>query len=209
MEALLNLIIENLSHLIEVGGFIMPPLMIATLVLWYGLGARIVLLRRGSKRSVRSLVERYHLHEDEISPKGVIDQAVVAGLKIKKSGRVHVRRYLDDCFSDFNRPLNKHARLIRTIVIVAPLAGLLGTVTGMIETFNSLADMTLFSQTGGIAGGISQAMFTTQMGLAVAIPGLILDRILKKKQTRIERELAQLKDILCSSDFDEMTSKRV
>ena len=64
--------------------------------------------------------------------------------------------------------------------MVAPLAGLLGTVAGMIETFDSLGSMSLFSQSGGVAGGISQALISTQMGLAVAIPGLLAGRILRK-----------------------------
>ena len=92
-------------------------------------------------------------------------------------------------------------------MIIAPIAGLLGTVTGMIETFDSLGDMALFTQTGGIAGGISQALFTTQMGLAIAIPGLIIERLLKKKQTRLEIELAQVKDILCSEEFTQKVQR--
>jgi len=206
---MLNKFLDSFAHFIEVGGFVMPPLMVGTLVLWYALGQRMSLLKRGNKRSVRVLIERYHGREDEITAKGVIDQAVIVGLKLKKSGRANLRRYLDDYFNDFDQRLNKYSRLIRTIVIVAPIAGLLGTVSGMIETFDSLGDMALFTQTGGIAGGISQALFTTQMGLAVAIPGLILDRVLKRKQTHLERELAQIKDILCSNDFEQITSQQV
>jgi len=68
----------------------------------------------------------------------------------------------------------------------------------MIETFDSLGDMSLYSQSGGIAGGISQALFTTQMGLAVSIPGLVVNGILHRRQKDIELELAQIKDILCT-----------
>ena len=75
---------------------------------------------------------------------------------------------------------------IQSIVIVAPLLGLLGTVIGMIETFDSLQDSSMYSQSGGIAGGISQALVTTQMGLLVAIPGLLIGRQLDKKQKSIE-----------------------
>lgn len=71
--------------------------------------------------------------------------------------------------------------LTRSCVIVAPLLGLLGTVTGMIETFVSLKDMSLHAASGGVSGGISQALLTTQMGLVVAIPGLIADRMLRAR----------------------------
>jgi biopolymer transport protein ExbB len=60
----------------------------------------------------------------------------------------------------------------------------------------------LFSQSGGIAGGISQALITTQMGLAVAIPGMIVNGVLQRKQKSIDLELAQLKDILCAQYQD-------
>ena len=73
-------------------------------------------------------------------------------------------------------PSMSFGTLARSVVIVAPLAGLLGTVSGMIETFDALADMTLFSQSGGIAGGISQALITTMAGLTVGIPALIAYR---------------------------------
>ncbi len=62
---------------------------------------------------------------------------------------------------------------IKVIAAVAPLLGLLGTVTGMIETFQAI---TLFG-TGDprlMAGGISQALVTTVLGLAVAIPLVLL-----------------------------------
>ncbi|MEO0336904.1 MAG: DUF3572 family protein, partial [Pseudomonadota bacterium] len=77
--------------------------------------------------------------------------------------------------------------VVSTIVAVAPLMGLLGTVAGMIVTFRSMESMALFSQGGGIAGGISQALITTQMGLAVAIPGVLIGRHLSAKQKTFEQ----------------------
>ena len=78
-------------------------------------------------------------------------------------------------------------------MVLAPLAGLLGTVTGMMETFDSLATMALFTQSGGVAGGISQALISTQMGLAVAIPGVIAGRLIDRKQSNLTTELEELK----------------
>ena len=194
---MLNELISNLDEFIEVGGFVMPPLILLTIMLWYALGHRYSILKRGSKRSVRELIDLYQLDASR-STKGIIDQAALRGVTIKKVKNENLRKYLDDSFNDFHMPLEKYSRFIKTIVAIAPIAGLLGTVAGMIETFDSLGDMALFTQTGGIAGGISQALFTTQMGLAIAIPGLIIERLLNKKQTLLEMELAQIKDILCS-----------
>lgn len=88
--------------------------------------------------------------------------------------------------------LGGYAVLIRTVVACAPLAGLLGTVIGMIETFRGLGEMALFAKGGGIAGGIGEALVSTQMGLMVAVPGLILGRLLDAAQRRREAELDEL-----------------
>lgn len=83
--------------------------------------------------------------------------------------------------SQWQGALKQHQQFLRSLVIVAPLLGLLGTVIGMIETFSSLETTALHTQGGGIAAGISQALITTQMGLLVAIPGLLGSRQLNKK----------------------------
>ena len=72
--------------------------------------------------------------------------------------------------------LERFLTLIKLIAAIAPLMGLLGTVTGMIVTFQS---MTLFG-TGDpklMAGGISQALVTTVLGIVVALPTLFLHSI--------------------------------
>ena len=154
-------------------------------------------LKRGNRRSVRVLVEKY-LDGYPRKPSGIIDTAVVRGIDLMKKGLPDFRRRLDADFSEFETEISRYSVLVRSLVISAPLLGLLGTVGGMIETFDSLGDMSLFSQSGGIAGGISEALFTTQMGLAVAIPGLLVGRVLDRRQTVLETELDKLKDILCS-----------
>lgn len=85
------------------------------------------------------------------------------------------------------RELPKVKRGLRTLAIlaaIAPLLGLLGTVTGIIETFQSI---TLFG-TGDprlMSGGISQALVTTVQGLVVAIPILLLHSILAGKSNSL------------------------
>jgi biopolymer transport protein ExbB len=190
--------LETIRDYIDEGGFIMWPLVVATFVLWYALGYRFMSLQRGSVRSVRVLVERTRAGASK-APRGVIDSAVVQGLEVvRRHARYDgLRRLLDDAFASTEADLRRGRILIASIVAVAPLAGLLGTVTGMIETFDSLGDMSLYSQSGGIAGGISQALFTTQMGLSIAVPGLIAGKALDRRQETLEHELDQLKDILC------------
>ena len=80
--------------------------------------------------------------------------------------------------------LQLNLTVIKIISVVAPLAGLLGTVTGMINTFQAI---TLFG-TGDpklMAGGISQALVTTVLGLVVAIPTTLLYALLNTQSKNI------------------------
>lgn len=188
---------KELGNYIAAGGWVMPPLVLATLVLWFAIGYRYAAMKRGTVRGIRNLVRR--LEEGKMpSGDGVLVRALNKGMRLKQENKTNLRAFLDDAFFAEEREIRKYHVLIMTIVLAAPLLGLLGTVIGMIETFDSLADMSLFSQSGGIAGGISQALITTQMGLAVSIPGLIVNGMLNRKKNEIELELAQLKDILCA-----------
>ncbi len=74
--------------------------------------------------------------------------------------------------------INRHLPLLKIIAAVAPLMGLLGTVTGMIITFQAI---TLFGAGDPrlMAGGISQALITTVLGLTVAIPTLLLHNVVQ------------------------------
>lgn len=190
-------LLNDFRFYFEVGGYVMPPLVLATVVLWFAIGYRFAALKRGNLRSVRRIIQK-HPEGLDYPPRGVIEKAIERGLQITRSYHGDLRRLLDDAFWPIERDVKRFHKLIMTIVAVAPLMGLLGTVVGMIETFDSLGDMSLFAQSGGIAGGISQALFTTQMGLAVAIPGLIVGGMLEKRATVIRIELAQVKDILCT-----------
>jgi hypothetical protein len=82
--------------------------------------------------------------------------------------------------------LRRLGRWTGTLVLLAPLVGLLGTVSGMIEVFGSLAGAA--GPGTGLAGGIGRALFTTQYGLVLAIPGTLVHRALDRRLDRLGRE---------------------
>lgn len=189
--------LDRYLYYYDMGGFVMPVLVFTALLLWYALGYRYHTLHRGAGGSVRDIFRK---RDKKKKPaKGILDAAAMKGSEILANNGVrHLRDHLDEAFYHYEQDIRKYSTTIKTLVAIAPLLGLLGTVDGMIETFNSLGDMTLFSQSGGIAGGISKALFTTQMGLVIAIPGLLIGRFLEKKEQMIFRELNQLKDLICT-----------
>ncbi len=97
---------------------------------------------------------------------------------------------MDEAILRETAPLESGLSFIKVMYVIAPLLGLLGTVVGMIATFQMI---TLFG-TGdpkSMAGGISQALVTTVLGLVVAIPLTILHSVLQsmaRKQTQVLEE---------------------
>lgn len=89
----------------------------------------------------------------------------------------------------------KFLGIITTCAAISPLLGLLGTVSGMIHTFMM---MNIFGSGDAsvVSGGISQALITTELGLIVAIPALImsalLNKVTKSYQTKLEHFATQL-----------------
>ncbi len=97
---------------------------------------------------------------------------------------------LDEAILKEQPSINARIAFIKIISMVAPLLGLLGTVIGMIVTFQAI---TLFG-TGDpktMAGGISQALVTTVLGLVVAIPTVLLHSIVHSRASSIMHVLAE------------------
>jgi biopolymer transport protein ExbB len=177
------------------GGFVAVPLVAIGLLLWYLVGLRLLVLRRGIERE--SLELRLDaLARGEPAPEG---QGVLwLGLQIAASGQGGdvLAKATSQAITELAGRLEHGRRGIRVLVAVAPLLGLLGTVSGMIETFASLGDMALFSRTGGIAGGISEALVSTQLGLVVAIPGLLVGRVLDQREEELRNCLIRIADFV-------------
>ena len=108
---------------------------------------------------------------------------------------------LDEQLAEESSLLHRGLPTLAVLAAVSPLLGLLGTVTGMIETFQSI---TLFG-TGDpklMSGGISQALVTTQLGLGVAIPLVLLHSILTGRVNRLVEQLGkQSSDLLTSREL--------
>jgi biopolymer transport protein ExbB len=84
--------------------------------------------------------------------------------------------------------LERYQRVLATIGYIAPLLGLLGTVSGMIKAFDTISTHSM-GDPAMLAGGISEALITTAAGLLVAIPVVIAHRIIQSRAARMSLEL--------------------
>lgn len=190
-------LVDDLRGYIADGGFVMPPLVVATALLWYGLGYRLLVLRRGARGDVRRLVEAGRMPRGGVLGRAMARLAPALG---RGWASADLDAVLAERLAGVQRELSRFRVLVYSIVVVAPLAGLLGTVAGMIETFDGLGQGALFAASGGVAGGISQALLTTQMGLVVAVPGVVVGRLLDRRQRGLESDLEQLREVLVARE---------
>lgn len=94
--------------------------------------------------------------------------------------------------------LHQKVGYLSMIANIAPMLGLLGTVTGMIITFNKIATSPVQPKPKDLAGGISVALGTTFLGLAIAIPMTIIFIFFRNRVVSVVAEVGQITDEMMS-----------
>lgn len=128
---------------------------------------------------------------------------LVAALQHRKASRTHLEEILHEHVLAVLPRLERSLGTLAVFGGVAPLLGLLGTVTGMIHTFQLV---TIFGSGNAktLSGGISEALVTTEVGLVIAIPILLVHAFLARKAKTLLAEMEQtavvLVNILKSDD---------
>jgi len=96
--------------------------------------------------------------------------------------------------------LRRNLRMLEVIAMVSPLLGLLGTVLGMIESFQELELAGGSANAAVLAGGIWQALLTTAAGLIVAIPAAIAANLLSARVDRVAHQIENATAALVAAD---------
>lgn len=172
------------------GGWAMIAIAVAALVM-FALGVHVHLrLRAKGFLSIREHVWRRWI-DHPAERKGSIGQMldfVTGGLTIKQTAT-----FFEELRTTEIAPFERDLKVMKVCVGAAPLLGLLGTVTGMLATFDALASGSGGEKTMGlIAAGISEALITTETGLVIALPGLLFQYQLTRKYERYKAFLAHL-----------------
>ena len=175
---------EPIEVLYALGPFLYPLGLASIVVVWFSI-ERLVALRRG-RVIPRPFVRRFfeHLEEGKLDPKSALKLCEESGSPIaaifahglRKWGKssVEVEQAIIDGGDRQVSQLRKHLRVLNGASTVAPLLGLLGTVVGMIESFNTIATKAAMGKSEELAAGIGLALLTTAVGLMIAIPALIM-----------------------------------
>lgn len=215
--------VRSLLQIFHDGGWMMYPIALCSFVLMVFSFERFIHLRTGRvipRPFVRRLIEQ--VQQQQIDKEEAIELcernpspiANIMAAAIKRYGKpaVEVEQAILDAGERESNQLRRYMRLLNAISNVSPLLGLLGTVLGMIQSFNDIASAQAMGRPEMLAGGISQALLTTAAGLLVAIPAYLMyiyflghtDRLIMEMDSHAQR----LVEIISAEGLQESDSTR-
>ncbi len=196
--------IESVRNTYEAGGVVMLPILLAGVIGFYYLysswfrigsdffrkdvGKSVEIMRReltngnGSDESIRksiSLLEKR---------RGLLSRELRYALKVALERRSELKDYAQVRMIKTVQYMEQGSHIVAVMAAAAPLLGLLGTVTGMVSTFDVI---TLYGNQNPVlmADGISEALISTQSGLLVAFPLTLLKQRLDERIELLKQQL--------------------
>ncbi len=181
-------------EIIQKGGVVMYPILLCSV-----LSLAIFLERLWSLREGRIIPKSFIKEVEEFirmkkfneaialcsTSNSSIARIIYAGLKKAGKSKDEIKEAVNEQGKQEAMELERFLTTLGTIAGVSPLLGLLGTVTGMIKTFNVLAISKQLGDPGMLSAGISEALITTAAGLIVAIPSFIFYKYFTSKVDKL------------------------
>lgn len=166
--------LEPLARLIDAGGVVLLGIAVVAALLFSLALERVLFFRLAYRRARRRLIRRWTCRADHHSWSALTVREV----------------WTRELIARLRRPLP----WLKLLVALCPLLGLLGTVTGMIAVFDSLA-LSDTSQARAMADGVARATLPTLAGMAVAVVGLLfttrLEQVIRREDQRLHDRLAR------------------
>ncbi len=198
-----------LIELLISGGPVMIPIGIASVIGLAVFLERMVALRQGAVippmllREAEELL-RQNRHDDVVAAAKKYPSAaarvVLTAVDAAGQARPQIKERLEEVGRREAAELERYSAVLGTVASIAPLLGLLGTVWGMILTFEVIQSQGM-GVVANLAGGISQALISTMAGLSVGIPALVGHRWVLARADRLILGLedlgAMILDHLC------------
>jgi biopolymer transport protein ExbB len=197
--------------LLSKGGPVMVPLAVCSMLAVTVIIERYLVLRkadRGGAELTGQIRRAVHGGDGEEAlarceeTGGPVANVLAAGLRAYLTGSPVSEAMEEQVLVD-QRSLNKRLAVLDTIVTLAPLLGLLGTVLGMISSFRIIS-VSGTSHPAGITGGVAEALIATASGLAIAIFSLIGYNWCRDKLRQVNEEIelrgTQLEHLLQMAD---------
>ncbi|MDD9302489.1 MAG: MotA/TolQ/ExbB proton channel family protein [Desulfobacter sp.] len=177
---------------IRSGGIVMLPILGVSFILWVLIFNRVLFLRRLYSKNISRAAAGQMVQKNQwpaARDQGANAFLVRAFLSRRSQDPVLDQNILDEAVIHVNASLDRYLSIIGVLSSVAPLMGLLGTVVGMMQTFEVI---TLFGtgNSRAMASGISVALVTTQTGLMISIPGLYMSGWLNQRTMNLKHRIS-------------------
>jgi biopolymer transport protein ExbB len=147
--------------------------------------------------------EAYELAKNDDS---MLGQILAAGMSKLSVGYDSAKEAMEQVNEDENMKIDRRLGYIGLIGTIAPMVGLLGTVDGMVASFQVIANSTQQPKPNELAEGISMALVTTLVGLWLAIPAIVSFTLLKMRMAKLTFDVAVNTEVLMSR-FQTMNKK--
>ena len=186
-------------ELIQVGGWVMVPIILSSIIAVAIIIERLWVLRveRVAPSGLVAEIWREYTtgRVDEARLRALLqgtalERVIAAAFSQSAVDSARLRLAMEEAGRSEAHVLGRYLNTLGTIAAITPLLGLLGTVFGMIEVFAAI-DMGSRADTAALAGGIGQALVTTGAGLSIAIPALVAHRYLRGKVDLLTQCLEQ------------------
>jgi len=195
LNVLENQFVNITEYFIE-GGVIMYPLLFVSIVMWILIINRIIFFKKMGKKYISrkealDYILSGNFDPDEMMYRDITGVIIGEFLKNRTCNSSLDAFIMDEIILKVLYSLDKYLNLISILATIAPLLGLLGTVIGMVKTF----DVISFFGTGNpkaMASGISEALITTQTGLIIAIPGIYMNNFLNKRAYKLKLRVSSI-----------------
>ena len=123
-----------------------------------------------------------------------VGRVLAAGMGRLSRGYPEAVEGMQEAGEDENMALEHRLSYVALIGTIAPMMGLMGTVQGMISSFDVIAQSTVSPKPSQLADGISTALVTTLIGLVLAIPAMVFYGILKNRIQRLVLEIGMVSE---------------
>lgn len=196
-------------ELLVMGGPVMVPLLLCSVIalavslerIWYFFRTRMD--SEDLMEEVKLAVQQGKILEAVQMAKrapGQVASLLAAGVAYHDRSREEVKERLEEVGREELFNMERRLVVLETITAIAPLLGLLGTVTGIIRTFQILGSSQVIQSPAQISVGIAEALLTTAAGLVIAIPTLAvhnwLINIIERRVADMNRRAGELLDLL-------------
>ncbi|SDL92066.1 MotA/TolQ/ExbB proton channel family protein [Halarsenatibacter silvermanii] len=213
---------QEIWNVLSLGGPTAIPLMIASIFSLAVIIEKTIFFAK-NKQDNKNLIRKVEMMIDEGDTMSAYNQ-----LKGKKGPNVkllstalsnldedseRIREALQVTGQNEIRKMEKHLTILDVIAMIAPLLGLLGTVLGIISSFNILGGAAGIGDPTQISAGIASALISTAIGLIIAIPTAIFysyfSKIVDRRAHQLNQSIVEIMDVVDGNDRGEKYEENV